>query len=324
VNALRAEGHEAELVAIPFLWYPPEKVLDALLACRLLDVTSSNGVPVDRVIGLKFPAYHIPHPNKVLWILHQYRTAFDLWGTKECDLAYYPQGREVRDAIEKAERELLPEARAIYANSKNVAARLENYCGVTSTPLYHPPRGAERFHEGEFGDYLFYPSRLCELKRQELVLEALAKTKNKVRVVFSGKADHPAYGEHLEEFAKKLKVADRVKWLGRISDETLIESYAGCRGVVFPPKDEDYGYITLEAMLSKKPVITCTDSGGPLEFITEGETGCVAQPTAESLATAMDRLWSDKAFAKVAGAKGRILIDELGINWKTVIGRLLA
>ena len=38
-------------------------------------------------------------------------------------------------------------------------------------------------------------------------------------------------------------------------------------GVIFPPLDEDYGYVTLEAMLAAKPVITCTDSGGPLEFV---------------------------------------------------------
>ena len=324
VNALKKEGHEAELVAIPYKWYPPEKILDTLLACRLMDLTGSNGVPVDRVIGLRFPAYHIPHPNKVLWVLHQHRTAFDLWGTDECDLAYYPQGREVREAIEKAERELLPEARAIFANSKNVAGRLEKFCGVKSVPLYHPPRGAERFHEGEFGDYFYYPSRLCELKRQELVLQALAKTKKRVKVVFSGKADNPDYGTRLEELAKKLHVVDRVKWLGLIDDAALVENYAGCRGVIFPPKDEDYGYITLEAMLSKKPVVTCTDSGGPLEFVTDGATGCVAEPTPESLAAALDRLWGDEAFAREAGRKGRALIDELGINWKTVIGRLLA
>jgi glycosyltransferase involved in cell wall biosynthesis len=324
VNALKREGHEAELVAIPYKWYPPEKILDTLLACRLMDLTASNGVPVDRVIGLRFPAYHIPHPNKVLWILHQHRTAFDLWGTDECDLAYYPHGREVREAIEKAERELLPEARAIFANSKNVAGRLEKFCGVKSVPLYHPPRGAERFHEGEFGDYFYYPSRLCELKRQELVLQALAKTKKNIQVVFSGKADNPAYGTHLEELARKLHVAERVKWLGMIDDAALVENYAGCRGVIFPPKDEDYGYITLEAMLSKKPVVTCTDSGGPLEFVTDGATGCVAEPTPESLAGALDRLWGDEAFAREAGRKGRALIDELGINWKTVIGRLLA
>jgi len=69
-HALRSHGHEAEIVAIPFKWYPPKKILDNMLAWRLLDVTEASGVPVDLLIGLKFPAYLIPHPNKVLCILH--------------------------------------------------------------------------------------------------------------------------------------------------------------------------------------------------------------------------------------------------------------
>jgi glycosyltransferase involved in cell wall biosynthesis len=324
LEALRREGHEAELVAIPFKWYPPEKILDNLLACRLIDITQSNGVPVDRVIGLRFPAYHIPHPNKVLWILHQHRTAFDLWRQPECDLGCFADGREVREAIETSERRLLPEARRIFSNSRNVAGRLEQFCGVKSEPLYHPPRGAERFMAGPCGDFLFYPSRICSLKRQELVLRALARTSQPVQMVFSGTADEPAVFEAMKELARKLRVESRVQWLGRISDEELVRRYSTCRGVVFPPKDEDYGYITLEAMLSSKAVITCRDSGGPLEFVTDGGTGLVADPDPDSLAQAMDRLWVGKDFAVEAGLKGRALIDELGINWNNVVRKLLA
>src|SRR5439155_3184295 len=57
LQALRVEGHEAEIVAVPFKWYPPERILETMLACRLLDLTESAGTRVDRVIGLKFPAY---------------------------------------------------------------------------------------------------------------------------------------------------------------------------------------------------------------------------------------------------------------------------
>jgi glycosyltransferase involved in cell wall biosynthesis len=324
VAALRREGHDAELVQIPYKWYPPEKILDNLLACRLLDITQSNGVPVDRVIGLRFPAYHIPHPNKVLWILHQHRTAFDLWAQPECDLGGFPKGREIREAIVASEKKLLPEARKIYVNSRNVAGRLEQFCGIKGEPLYHPPRNAEKFVSGPCGDFLFYPSRICSLKRQELVLRALACTKEPVRMVFSGLADEPAVFEAMKELTRKLRIESRVEWLGRISDESLILRYSTCRGVVFPPKDEDYGYITLEAMLSSKAVITCRDSGGPLEFVTDGKNGFVADPDPESLAVAMDALWKDRAFAVEAGVAGRTMIDEMGINWKHVVGKLLA
>jgi len=145
-----------------------------------------------------------------------------------------------------------------------------------------------------------------------------------VHMVFSGLADEPAVFEQMKELTRKLRIESRVEWLGRVSDEELIRRYATCRGVVFPPKDEDYGYITLEAMLSSKAVITCRDSGGPLEFVTDGENGFVADPDPDSLAAAMDELWKDRAFAVEAGKTGRDLIEELGIDWKNVVGKLLA
>ena len=131
-DALRAAGHEAEILAIPFKWYPPEKILDHILACRLLDVSEVAGTPVDLLIGLKFPAYLIPHPNKVLWILHQHRTAYELWDHPLSDMVYYPNGAQVRDAIEQADRHLIPEANAVFANSRNVAQRLKKFCDIDS------------------------------------------------------------------------------------------------------------------------------------------------------------------------------------------------
>ena len=108
-DALRRAGHEAEIVAVPFKWYPPERILDTMLSCRLMDLTESSGVKVDVLIGLKFPAYLIPHPNKVLWILHQHRAAYDLWGHQFGDLHRFPNGSQIREAIEHADRKLIPE-----------------------------------------------------------------------------------------------------------------------------------------------------------------------------------------------------------------------
>ncbi len=322
VRELQKANHEAELVEIPFRWYPPEQMLDHLLACRLLDLTAANGVPVDRVIGLKFPAYHVRHPHKVLWILHQHRTLYDLWETPDADLAYYPQGADIRHSLVGIERQLLHEARHLYANSNNVAQRLTRFSGHQAEPLYHPPEHAESFFCKPSEPFLFYPSRLCALKRQRLVIEALGQTKCPVKVHFAGKPDHPDYLKELQALASQLGVAKRIEWMGRITDEEKREAYARCRGVVFPPLDEDYGYITLEAMLSSKPVITCQDSGGPLEFVLDGQTGLIAEPTATSLAAAMDRLWEDPA-ATTMGAAGRDRYTDLNINWDHVIQSLL-
>jgi glycosyltransferase involved in cell wall biosynthesis len=323
-DALCRKGHDAEIVAVPFKWYPPETILDHMLACRLFDLTEVAGNKIDLLIGLKFPAYLIPHPNKVLWVIHQHRTAYELWDHSLADLIHSPNGQQVRDAIRQADINTFREARSIYANSGNVAGRMKRYCGIDSKPLYHPPPSAEEFYSCTAEDFLYFPSRLALGKRQELVLEALSLTKEPVVVRFSGAADEPSYESTLKKTARKLKLEDRVEWLGPIPEGEKYEQYARSLGVIFPPIDEDYGYITLEAMLSAKPVITCADSGGPLEFISDGENGLVAEATAEGLAGAMDRLWRDRAQAKEWGEASRARYDKMGLSWETVVRTLLS
>jgi glycosyltransferase involved in cell wall biosynthesis len=323
-DALRDAGHEAEILAIQFKWYQPEKIIEHILACRLLDVSEVAGTRVYRLIGLRFPAYLIPHPNKVLWILHQHRTAYELWDHALSDLVYYPNGSQVRDAIEHADRTLIPEARAVFANSHNVAQRLKRFCDIDSTPLYHPPPQAEKFYSSDAEDYLFFPSRLCIPKRQELALEALAATRNPVRLVFAGTSDHPDYTDKLQSLAKKLKVQKRVEWLGGIDEDEKRSRYARALAVVYPPVDEDYGYVTLEAMLASKPVITCRDSGGPLEFVIDRTTGLITDPTTEALAGAFDLVWENRQQAKAWGEAGRNRYGSLNLSWSNVIEKLLA
>lgn len=322
--ALTAEGHEADIVTVPFNPAEPERIPDQMLACRMMDFKEVHGTRVDRLIALKFPAYLIPHPHKVVWVLHQHRAAYDLWDYPFEDLSATPRGVMVREAIRRADQ-LLHEAAAVYANSKNIANRLGHFCGVPATPLYHPPPNAESFYSArETEEYFFFPSRLSASKRQSMVLEALALTKEKVKVRFAGVPDSAEYGKRLKALAEKLGVAARVEWQGFITEEVKRENYAKAIAVLFPPVDEDYGYITLEAMLSSKAVITCEDSGGPLEFVTNRKTGLIAKPTAEALAAAMDELWRDRDLSGKYGRAGREQYRSLGLSWSEVVKRLLS
>jgi len=322
-NALRAAGHEVEIIAVPFKWYPPEKVLDHMLACRLFDLSESMGTPVDLLIGLKFPAYLIPHDNKVLWVLHQFRTAYELWDHPLGDLIYEPNGAEVRDAIVEADKKLFPEVKRVFCNSANVAARLKFYCGFDAPPLYHPPSQAERFYCEDADEYFFFPSRLCLPKRQALVLEALARTRNPVRVLFAGMADEVDYLVELQKLAVRLGVDKQVQWLGFVNDENKFALYAKALAIIYPPIDEDFGYVTLEAMLARKPVVVCSDSGGPLEFVRNEENGLVAEPDPESLAQALDRIWANRAQAKEWGNAGHDLYRQMDISWTRVVESLV-
>lgn len=323
-RVLAGAGHQAEIVAIPFKPYPPERILDQMLACRLLDLSEVAGMPVDRLIGLKFPAYLIPHPHKVIWMLHQHRQAYDLWQHPLNDLHTSANGGDVRASIHAADTKLLPQSRGLFTISRNVSLRLKTYCGLDATPLYHPPQDAGCFYTRPAENFLYFPSRIDPLKRQNLVLEALALTRSQVRIYFSGPAEGPGFERKCAKLAHKHGLENRVQWMGAVSEEEKRDLYARSLGVLFPPLDEDYGYITLEAMLAQKPVITCTDSGGPLEFVRHQQTGIVAEPTPEALAAAMDSLWDDRERARQWGDAGRQRYNDLHIDWDTVVENLLA
>ena len=323
-KAFVAEGHDTEIVTFPFNPAVPERISDQMLACRLVDLNEVHGMTVDRVIALKFPAYLIPHANKVVWLLHQHRAAYDLWGNPFENLDGVAHGLVIRQAIRQADRELA-NVRALFANSQNVARRLRQYCEIESTPLYHPPPNAESFYCAPKPlDYVLFLSRLSAIKRQSLVLKALALTKQPVRVRFGGVADSRAYGDRLKLLAEELGVQSRVEWLGNLNETQKYKAYAEAMAVVFPPVDEDYGYITLEAMLSSKPVITCTDAGGALEFVQHEKTGLITEPTAEALAEALDKLWREPKLAAEYGRQVRIYYDQLDLSWSHIVKRLLA
>lgn len=325
VAQLRQRGHDVDLITLPFKWYPPERLIESMAMARMLDLGEANGQRIDRLICLKFPIYLAPHPDKVLWILHQYRSAYDLWDHPEYgDLIRLPHGDAVRQAIRYADTKFIGEARAVYANSRNVADRLARYNAVDAKPLYHPPAHAERFRTLPAEDYLFFPSRITPLKRQHLVIEALGLCREPVRLVFAGAAEAPDYLAKLERMCRDGGLWDRVVFKGFTTEETKLDLYAACLGVIYPPVDEDYGYITLEAMLASKPVITTADSGGPLEFVEHDHTGLVCEPDPADLARHMDALWRDRPQAARMGKAGRALYDTMGISWDHVVEALTA
>ena len=323
VSALNAYGHEATEITLPFKWYPGEVLADHILAARMHDISEFEGVPVDLAIGLKFPAWLVPHPNKLFWIIHQHRQAYDMWDIGTSDLLQDPDGDALRALIHAEDRAAFTASpHPLYANSGNVAKRLNHYLDMGATPLYHPPPNADRLWQGAYGDYLFAPGRINPSKRLELILRGLAATRSGIRLVIAGVAENSGYQQDLHALALELGVANRVTWLGRVDDATLLRHYAEARAVVFVPRDEDYGYITLEAMLAARPVITVTDAGGPLEFITDGQEGRITAPKPADLGQAFEELMSDPALAERMGQAGLVRYTDMRITWEHVVETL--
>lgn len=321
-EALERVGHEAEIVAVPFKWYPPERLPEHILACRLFDVTESCGNKIDLLIGLKFPAYYFRHPNKVLWILHQYRQAYELWGTEYSDLHFSSVGLAVREAIMRADNFYLREARKIFTISQNVSSRLHRFNQIPSTPLYHPCPGADKFYCEAYDNYILFPSRLDNMKRQHLAVEAMRYVKSPVKLYLVGRADMPAYRKRLEKLVHQYGLEEKVEFLDFVSEEEKRALYARCRAVLFLPYDEDYGYVTLEAFYASKAVITCTDSGGPLEFVEDGETGFICELDPQKIAEAIDALGDSEFLARRMGENAREKILNMGISWESVVREL--
>ena len=316
-GAIAAQGHSVDLVTLPFRFFPPEQVERAMQVWASEDFTQLNLYQPDRVICLKFPAYALRHPAKALWLCHQHRSAYELY-----DAASASEGESrLRERIAAFDAEHLPPIERRFTISRRVSERLRDFSGVDSKPIYHPPPMAQRHYAGPSQPYVFFPSRIEHAKRQELLVRAAKHVRAPGYIVFAGEGGQMG---PLKELAEKLGVSGRVRFVGRASADEMLALYANATAVAFTPRDEDYGYVTLEAMLSSKPVITCDDSGGPLEFVAKDETGLVVAPQPEAVAEAVDVVLRDAARATRMGRAGRARYDKLVPGWNLAVDLLLA
>lgn len=318
VSQLRACGYRTDVVSLPFKWYPKEEILAHAAAWRLLDLSESNEQPVDLVIGTKFPSYCVRHPNKVTWLVHQYRSAYELCGTLYSEFHHEEADVGLRDRLIRLDTAMLRESRRLFSIARNVSARLEKFNGLMAEPLYPPPRLATRLRPGPYGNYVLSVGRLEAIKRVDLAVRAFASVPPPLRLVVVGDG---TYRSRVTEAAEVAGVSDRVDLMGTVGDEELIELYANALAVVFTPYDEDYGYVTLEAFLARKPVVTAEDSGGTLEFVEDGVNGMVCPPDPEALASAIAHLAAHRGLAASLGDAGYERARP--ITWEGVIEKLI-
>ncbi len=319
VIAARECGHDAHLVVTPDCQFGRQ--VSSYLETWRTPVRVVAGQKIDQVISLRYPSYAVRHGVHVSWLNHTMREYYDLWPRFAGALS--PRGRvkerAKRVAIRAVDRWLLTRnVTEVIAQSHTVQRRLAIDLGVTSDVLRPPP--PQRTYRCErYGDYIFAVSRLTPLKRLDLVIRALAEPAARhVRAVIAGEGESRA---DLERLSALLGVSDRVMWLGRVSEEALIDHLARCRAVCFPPLGEDYGFVTVEAFASRKAVLTCIDSGGPSELVRDGETGLVCEPTPGAMAVAIARVTDDAAFAERLGGAAAEWAARL--TWPAAVKRLV-
>jgi glycosyltransferase involved in cell wall biosynthesis len=318
VDQLQRRGYEVEKVAIPFRPQPKSELLAQAAAWRLLDLSSSNARPIDLLIATRFPTYFARHPRKVAWVIHQHRAAYELCGTEYSDFEHSEADVGLRKRLVELDARMLGECRRVFANARNTANRLRTFNGVPAEALYHPPPMADRLRPGPPGDYVLTVGRLESVKRADLAIRALAYVPPPTRLIVVGEGSQR---DSAERAAADAGVADRVVFAGALGLDELAQLYSEALAVIYAPFDEDYGYVTLEAFLSGKPVVTATDSGGTLEFVCDGENGFVCPPDPQAIGAAVSRLTADRELAQQLGNAGRVRASA--VTWNGVVEQLL-
>ncbi len=317
VEQLRARDHEADLVSVPFKWYPGARVLTQAFVWRLLDLDEADGATIDVVVATKFPSYVVRHREKRVWLVHQFRQAYELDRTELGQFGESPEERALRRSVQRLDRVALGEATRLFATSRNVAERLERSTGLAAEVLPHPPQELEYRCES-YGDFVLSASRLDRAKRIDLLLEAVALDESLRAVVVSDGPDRA----RLEQLARDRGLDSRVEFRGRVSGDELAGLYARCLAVYYAPVDEDFGMGPYESFLSEKPVITTSDAGGPLEVVSDRQTGLVVRPEPIEVARAAAWLREHPDDAASFGRAGKALAAE--VTWDRAIARLLA
>jgi glycosyltransferase involved in cell wall biosynthesis len=318
-DAFNERGFRASLVSVPFRWYPKNVIADHCLAWRLLELEESNGVPVDLLVATKFPSYIARHRRKVTWLIHQFRQVYDLFGNELSEFCDNPEDHAIRRMSRVMDRRTLGESRRVFAISHTVADRLRDSTGLEATPLYPPPRRHREFRTGESRDYVLAVGRLERTKRFHLLVEGLRHTPDGIRCIVIG--DGPEAGA-LCRLAADLGVESRIEFRSRVSFKELVRLYSHCFAVYHAPYLEDFGYVTVEAFLSLKPVVTVSDAGGVLELVQHESTGIVAAPTAEGVGAGIVRLDAEREWARELGRAGHERVRH--IQWDPVIEALVS
>lgn len=319
LRTARQAGHQAEILVTPQNPYGRQGA--AYLANLLADVSQGDdGLPVDRLISLRYPAFCLRHPRHVCWLNHRMREFDDLWPAHRAELSPWGRAKGVvrRALLSGFDRRAFRRLRRLFVQSATLRQRVLAWDRSFDPQVLHPPAPLRPYRCDGYGDFILVLSRLEAHKRIDLALRTLACLPQSVRMKIAG--DGTA-ANGLRALARELGLEKRVEFLGPVSEEEKLGLYARCGLVLFTPLNEDFGFVTPEAFASAKAVVTCQDSGGPVELVRDGVSGVVAAADPQSLAERILPLWEDRALLE---RLGQAAFDQSrGGSWEKTLERLL-
>ncbi len=309
VEAFCQAGHEAQEVPVVADESTFEQIKRNYLTCYDLDLSA-----FDMVVSTKAPTWMVRHPRHVCYLVHTIRVFYDMFDSVFPNAG--PEHKAQRDLIHQLDTRALspPHCRGVFSIGNEVSHRLRQWNGLEAEAL-HPPLWGGDFHAGAFGDYLLLPGRLHPWKRVDLVIRAMRHVRAPLRLVITGT------GEAEQDLRTLANGDPRIEFRGRVSDAELVELYAGAYAIPFTPMREDYGYVTLEAFASAKPVVTCRDSGEAAAIVRATMAGYVCPPDPQVLGEHFDMLWQDRERTMALGHAGHAWVTRL--SWRAVVDRLV-
>jgi glycosyltransferase involved in cell wall biosynthesis len=216
-------------------------------------------------------------------------------------------GPFIRKIIHFLDNLAMKNARSFSAISKTVADRAGYFPLGSKIEVIYPPSNLTGFRNGQY-KYFFTASRLDYAKRVNLIIEAYLSADVDIPLKIAGT------GPAMDDLKNIAKNDSRIEFLGFVSDRELVEYYANALAVIFIPYEEDYGLVTLEAAMCEKTVITFADSGGVKEFVKNGESGFVCEPSVKSLKNAIIKAAKNIEHTKDMGISLKKAVEN--INWE--------
>lgn len=301
-------GAKAELVFIEANEADTGAIMQNYAQAQALDLSH-----FDMVVSTKVPSYAVKHPHHVLYLVHTVRVFDDMFEDA------FPSPHEShwmdRSAIHQLDFAALAQVPQRFAIGTEVKNRLYRWRGLDCTVM-HPPLLANPFTIAaasttpQEAPYFFIAGRLHPWKRLDLLIQAVQQSALPLRLLIAGSGE-------AEASLRALAGTDaRIEFLGRISDDALVSYYANALAVPFVPLREDYGYITLEAFASSKPVITCIDSGEPAYLVEHQGTGLVVKPNPSDLCQALEWAYTHPDAMRAMGEAAHEAMRAL--SWRDV------
>jgi glycosyltransferase involved in cell wall biosynthesis len=309
VGAFQSKA-QADWIQVPISEKRLEGILQGYLDCFDLDLSA-----YDLVVSTKNPTFAVQHPNHVCWLVHQVRVFYDRFDDEfgslpDIALLEKTRGREV---IQRLDTLSFQRVRKIFSIGHEPARRLQDYNGFAAEVLY-PPAFTQGHYCGS-QNYFFLPGRLHRWKRVDLAIQAMGQLTSDIPLLIAGT------GEDEDKIRQLASKDSRIHLLGFVSDAEMLKLYSDSLAVVFPTREEDFGYVAVEAMLSHKPVIVCKDSGEPARLVQNNRSGFVVDPDPLEIARAMNVLATDRDRAREMGDFGYHSAPSQ--SWDEVTQRLL-